>query len=127
MRVMILVKATQESENGFHPTPEMLAMMSAMDEYNEELRQAGIFVTADGLSPSAQGKRVKFDGPSRAVIDGPFPNVTDLVAGFWIWEVKDIDEAVAWVLRCPNPMPGPSAIEIRPFELLPDLPNNRAR
>ena len=123
MRVMILVKATEESESGFHPTPEIMKMMKAMDKFNEELREAGILVTADGLKPSSEGKRVQFDGPGRTVNNGPFPNPRDLVAGFWIWEVKDMDEALAWVKRCPNPMIGPGVIEIRPFEVVSDLPH----
>ena len=119
MRVMVLVKATSDSEQGFDPTnPETKAMMEEMGAFNEDLRKAGVFVTADGLTPSAQGKRVAFDGPRRRVVDGPFTETKELVAGFWVWEVKDIDEAVAWVKRCPNPMPGPSEIEIRPiFEM----------
>jgi hypothetical protein len=121
MRVMVLVKATQESELGFRSTPETLAMMQAMGRFNDDLREAGIFVMADGLTPSSRGKRVAFDGTSRTVIDGPFAMPRELVAGFWLWEVKDMDEAVAWVKRCPNPMPGPSEIEIRPFYELADL------
>ena len=115
MRVMVLVKATEDSEKGFVRTPETMAMMEAMGKFNDALRDAGILVTGDGLKPSSQGKRVAFDGPGRRVIDGPFTETKELVAGFWIWEVKDMDEAVAWVKRCPNPMPGPSEIEIRPF------------
>ena len=115
MRVMVLVKATEESEKGFSPTPESKASMEAMGRFNDELRKAGILRMADGLTPSSQGKRIAFDGASRKVIDGPFPQARELVAGFWIWEVKDMDEAVAWVKRCPNPMPVPSEIEIRPF------------
>jgi len=115
MRVMVLVKATEDSEKGFRRTPDTMAMMAAMGKFNDALRDAGILVTADGLKPSSKGKRVAFDGPKRSVIDGPFTDPRELVAGFWIWEVKDMDEAVAWVKRCPNPMPGPSEIEIRPF------------
>ena len=121
MRVMVLVKATEDSERGFNPTPEVMKMMKAMDKYNDELREAGVLVIADGLKPSSDGKRVLFDGSSRTVINGPFPNPRDLVTGFWIWEVTDMDEAVAWVRRCPNPMLGPSAIEIRPFDVLSDV------
>ena len=113
MRVMVLVKATEESEDGFVPTPEAREMIEAMGRFNDELRVAGILIAADGLQPSAQGKRVAFDGSDRVVIDGPFAQPRELVAGFWLWEVKDLDEAVAWVKRCPNPMPGPSEIEIR--------------
>jgi hypothetical protein len=112
MRVMVIVKATADSEAGLLPTTEDLAAMGA---FNEELAQAGVLVTGEGLKPSTAGKRVAFDGDARTVIDGPFAAVGELVAGFWIWQVRDIDEAVEWVRRCPNPMPGPSEIEIRPF------------
>lgn len=121
MRVMVLVKATQDSEQGFVPTPETLEMMEAMGRFNDELAKAGILRAADGLTPSSQGKRVAFDGPGRTVIDGPFTEARELVAGFWLWEVADMDEAVAWVKRCPNPMPGPSEIEIRPLYEMADL------
>jgi hypothetical protein len=121
MRVMVLVKATEDSEKGFVRTPENLAMLEAMGKFNEELISAGIMRAGDGLKPSSHGKRVAFDGPGRTVIDGPFSATRELVAGFWIWEVKDLDEAVAWVKRCPNPMPGPSEIEIRPLYELADL------
>ena len=121
MRVMVLVKATEDSEKGFRPTPEAKAAMAAMGKFNDELRKAGILCTADGLAPSSRGKRVAFDGPGRTVIDGPFAHPSQLVAGFWLWEVKDMDEAVAWVKRCPNPMPGPSEIEIRPLNEMADL------
>ena len=112
MRVMVLVKATKDSEAGILPSTEMFA---AMGKFNEELVNAGIMQAGDGLKPSSQGKRIAFDGTSRIVIDGPFRETNDLVAGFWIWQVKDMEEAIAWVKRCPNPMPGPSEIEIRPF------------
>jgi len=115
MRVMVFVKATEDSEKDFVRTAWTDEMMAAMGRFNDELSKAGILVTADGLKPSSQAKRVAFDGPDRMVIDGPFAETKELVAGFWIWEVKDMDEAVAWVKRCPNPMPGPSEIEIRPF------------
>lgn len=115
MRVMIFVKATEDSEKGFDPTPETMAMMDAMGRFNDELEKAGILLMGDGLAPSSQGKRVAFDGPGRTVIDGPFANPGELVAGFWLWQVTDLDEAVAWVRRCPNPMAGPSEIEIRPI------------
>jgi hypothetical protein len=121
MQVMVLVKATKDSEKGFVRTPETAAMMAAMGKFNDELRKAGILRTGDGLKPSSAAKRVAFDGPRRMVIDGPFAETKELVAGFWIWEVKDMDEAVAWVRRCPNPMPGPSEIEIRPFYEMADL------
>ena len=111
MRVMVLVKATADSEAGAMPTMELL---EAMGRFNEELVEAGVMVTGEGLKPSSYGKRVAFDGEGRSVTDGPFPSVSELVAGFWIWEVADMEEAVEWVRRCPNPMPGPSEIEIRP-------------
>lgn len=118
MRVIVFVKATKDSEKG---TPPDLKMLDAMGKFNEELVKAGIMRFADGeaiaagLKPSSLGKRVAFDGTSRLVIDGPFTETKELVAGFWLWDVKDMAEAVAWVKRCPNPMPGPSEIEIRPF------------
>ena len=115
MRVMVFVKATHNSEEGHSPEPWTSEMMAAMGRFNDELRAAGVLIMADGLTPSAQGKRVAFDGLARTIIDGPFAPARDLVAGFWLWKVKDMDEAVAWVKRCPNPMPGPSEIEIRPF------------
>jgi hypothetical protein len=121
MRVMVLVKATEDSEKGFLPTPEVKEAIEAMGRFNDELCKAGILRMAEGLKPSSQGKRVAFDGPGRTVIDGPFAETRELVAGFWLWEVKDMDEAVAWVKRCPNPMPGPSEIEIRPLYEMADL------
>ena len=121
MRVMVLVKATEDSEKGFRPTPEAMKMMEAMGRFNDELRNAGILLMADGLKPTSEAKRIAFDGPGRRVIHGPFAETRELVAGFWLWEVKDMDEAVAWVKRCPNPMPGPSEIEIRPLYEMADL------
>jgi hypothetical protein len=121
MRVMVLVKATEDSEKGYSSDPWTIEMMEAMGRYNDELRKAGILLMADGLTPSSQGKRVAFDGPARTIIDGPFAATRELVAGFWLWDVKDMDEAVAWVKRCPNPMRGPSEIEIRPLYELADL------
>src|SRR5918992_647919 len=118
MRVMVMVKATKDSEAGMMPSTELL---EAMGKFNEELVNAGIMLAGDGLKPSAQGKRVGFDGPRRTVIDGPFAETRELVAGYWVWEVKDMAEAVEWVKRCPNPMPGPSEIEIRPFYELSDF------
>ncbi len=115
MRVMVIVKATKDSEAGFKPSPESTAMLAAMGKFNEELVNAGIMVSGDGLKPSSAGKRVRFDGSKRTVTDGPFAATGELIAGFWIWNVKDMAEAVEWVKRCPNPMPGPSDIEIRPF------------
>lgn len=115
MRFMILVKATHDSEAGAKPSAEMLAAMMA---YNEELVKAGIMKGGDGLQPSSKGARVQFDGPQRTVVDGPFAETKELVAGYWLWECASLDEAIAWVKRCPNPMPGPSEIEIRPhFEM----------
>ena len=118
MRVMVLVKATDDSETGILPSTELL---EAMGRFNDELRGAGILRAADGLKPSSQGKRIAFDGPDRRIIDGPFAETRELVAGFWLWDVKDMDEAVAWVKRCPNPMPGPSEIEIRPLYEMADF------
>jgi hypothetical protein len=118
MRVMVLVKATQDSEAGILPATELF---DAMTRYNEALAEAGIMKAGEGLQPSSKGKRVAFDGPRRTVLDGPFAETRELVAGFWLWEVKDMDEAVAWVKRCPNPMPGPSEIEIRPLYETSDL------
>jgi hypothetical protein len=112
MRVMVIVKATKDSEAGGMPSTEMMA---AMGLYNEKLVNAGIMVSGDGLKPSSKGKRIHFDGTKRSVRDGPFGATEELIAGFWIWNVKDMDEAVEWAKRCPNPMPGPSDIEIRPF------------
>jgi hypothetical protein len=118
MRVVVFVKATEDSEQGVMPPP---GLFEAMGRYNEELIKAGIMVGGDGLKPSKEGKRVAFDGPSRAVIDGPFAETRELVAGYWLWEVKDMDEAVEWVKRCPNPMPGASEIEIRPVYEMEDF------
>ena len=111
MRVVIFVKATEDSEQNRMATTEML---EAMTLYNEQLIKAGIMLGGDGLQPSSAGKRVRFSGSDRSVIDGPFAETKELVAGYWIWEVRDMDEAVEWVKRCPNPMPGPSDLELRP-------------
>lgn len=121
MRVLVLVKNNDVSDQDFVPTPEVLESMKAMGRFNDELRSAGILIDCDGLKPSSYGKRVAFNGPNRTVIDGPFPHTRELVAGFWLWEVKDMDEALAWVKRCPNPMPQPSEIEIRPIYEMDDL------
>ncbi len=118
MRVMVLVKATVDSEAGAMPSTELI---EAMFNYNQELVEAGIMQGGDGLKPSSEGKRVAFDGDSREVIDGPFPHTSELVAGFWLWEVRDMEEALEWVLRCPNPMPGPSEVEIRPLYEMEDF------
>ena len=113
MRVMVFVKATEDSEKGFVRTPETDAMLEAMGKFNDELREAGILREADGLKPSSAGKRVAFDGPDRMVTDGPFAETKELVAGFWLWKCPSLQEAIDWVKRCPNPMTGPSEIEIR--------------
>lgn len=118
MRVMVFVKATESSERGELPSAEML---EAMGRFNEELADAGIMLGGDGLKPSAQGRRIAFDGPSRLVIDGPFAETKELVAGYWLWNVRDMDEAIAWAKRCPNPMPGPSELEIRPLYEMEDF------
>jgi len=110
MRVMVIVKASKDSEAGVMPTTELL---EAMGKYNEELVNAGIMMAGEGLHPSVKGKRIAFDGPSRTVIDGPFAETRELIAGFWLWEVKDMAQAVEWAKRCPNPMPGPGELEIR--------------
>ena len=111
MRVVVFVKATEDSEAGVMPSGELI---EAMGRYNEELIKAGVMVGGDGLRATRHAKRIAFDGASRTVIDGPFAETRELVAGYWLWEVKDMAEAVEWVKRCPNPMPGPSEIEIRP-------------
>jgi hypothetical protein len=111
MRVMVVVKATKDSEAGIMPSTELL---TAMGKFNEDLINAGIMLAGEGLHPSSKGKRIAFDGPKRVVTDGPFTETRELIAGFWLWQVKDMAEAVEWVKRCPNPMPGPSEIEIRP-------------
>jgi hypothetical protein len=112
MRVMVIVKATKNSEAGQMPSEKLLAEMG---KYNEELVKAGVMLAGDGLTPSSRGKRIHFSGSQRSVVDGPFSETKELVAGFWIWQVKSIDEAVEWARRCPNPMPGEeSTLEIRP-------------
>jgi hypothetical protein len=121
MRVMVLVKASFDGDKEFEPSPWATEMMEAMGKFNDELAAAGILIMADGLKPSAHGKRVAFDGPRRTIIDGPFAETREVVAGFWLWEVKDMDEAIAWAKRCPNPMPGPSDLEIRPLYEMSDL------
>ena len=122
MRVIVFVKATEDSEKETAPKGWTAEMMEAMGKFNDDLRDAGLLLMAEGLKPTSQAKRVAFDGPGRRVIDGPFAETHELVAGFWIWDVKDMDEAIAWVKRCPNPMPEPSEIEIRPFHEMADLP-----
>lgn len=112
MKVMVLVKATTSSEAGIMPTAELL---SAMGRFNEELVKAGVMLAGEGLHPSRRGKRVRFVGEKRTVTDGPFTETKELVAGFWLWQVKSIEEAIEWVKRCPNPMPEESEIELRPL------------
>ena len=132
MRVMVLVKASSDSEAGTLPSTELMA---AMGEFNEALVKAGVLLAGEGLHPSARGKRVRFSGSERHVVDGPFAATNELVAGFWLWQVASMDEAVAWARRCPNPMPGDSEIEIRPVyeaadfgaEFTPELQAQEAR
>ncbi len=127
MRVMVIVKATRNSEAGLMPSEKLLAEMG---EFNEALVKAGVMLAGDGLHPSRKGKRVRFAGGKKTVVDGPFSETKELIAGYWIWQVKSMDEAVEWVRRCPDPMPGEeSVIEIRPVfeaedfgeELTPEL------
>ena len=121
MRVLVMVKATEESEAGAMPTTEELAEMG---RFNEELVKAGVMLAAEGLHPSAKGARVRFSGESRTVVDGPFAETKELVAGFWLWEVSSMAEAIEWVRRCPNPMRTESEIEIRPICSADDLGEN---
>ncbi len=111
MRVMVLVKASPSSEAGVMPETELF---EAMGRFNEELAKAGVLLAGEGLKPSSQGVRVRFSGAARSVQDGPFAETRELVAGFWLWQVRSMDEAIEWVRRCPNPMPEDSEIEIRP-------------
>lgn len=132
MRVMVMVKATAESEAGVMPDE---ALMTAMGRFNEELVKAGVMLAGEGLHPSARGARVLFDGPARTVIDGPFTETRELVAGFWLWQVRSMDEAIEWARRCPNPHSGPSQLELRPVfetedfgaEFTPGLREQEAR
>jgi hypothetical protein len=112
MKVMVIVKATQDSETGIMPSTQLL---TEMGQYNEELAKAGILLAGEGLHPSSKGVRVHFSGTERTVIQGPFTPAQELVAGYWLWQVNSLEEAIAWVKRCPNPMPGDSEIEIRPI------------
>jgi hypothetical protein len=112
MKVIVMVKATKDSEAGVMPSEQLL---TDMGNYNEELVKAGIMLAGEGLHPSMRGARVRFSGANRTVTDGPFTETKELVAGFWIWQVQSMEEAIAWVKRCPNPMPGDSEIEIRPI------------
>ena len=126
MRVMVIIKATKDSEAGVMPSE---ALLTAMGKYNEELVQAGIMLAGEGLHPSAKGARMRFDGRKRDVLDGPFANTKELVAGFWLWQVRSMDEAIEWLRRCPNPHDEPCDVEIRPVfeaddfgaELTPEL------
>lgn len=133
MRVMVMVKATADSEAGVMPSEQLL---TEMGKYNEELVKAGVMLAGEGLHPSAKGKRVRFAGSNRSVTDGPFAETKELVAGYWLWQVGSMDEAVEWLKRCPNPMPGvESEIEIRPLfeaadfgaEFTPELQEQEAR
>jgi hypothetical protein len=122
MRFMILVKATEESESGVMPDPEkMTQMFTEMGKFNEELVSAGVMVAGEGLLPSSKGARVLFSGEKRTVTDGPFAETKELVAGYWIWELDSMDEAIEWVKRCPNPMMGESEIEIRQIATMEDF------
>ncbi len=112
MKVMVMVKATQDSEAGVMPSEQLL---TEMGQYNEELVKAGIMLAGEGLHPSSKGVRVQFSGTNRSVVDGPFTETKELIAGYWLWQVNSMDEAISWVKRCPNPMPGDSEIEIRPI------------
>jgi hypothetical protein len=112
MRVMVIIKANEDSEAGVMPSEQLLKEMGA---FNEELVKAGVMLDGDGLKPSSEGARVHFSGSQRTVIDGPFVETKELIAGYWIWQVKSLDEAIEWVKRCPNPMGGESEIEIRPL------------
>jgi hypothetical protein len=110
MRFMVIVKASKESEAGVMPSEKLL---TEMGKFNEELVKAGVMLAGEGLHPSSKGKRVRFNGSKRTVVDGPFTETKELVAGFWLWQCKSMEEAVEWVKRCPNPMEGESEIEIR--------------
>ncbi|HMJ10260.1 MAG TPA: YciI family protein [Polyangiaceae bacterium] len=113
MKVMVIVKATKNSEAGVMPSEKLL---SEMGKFNEELVKAGIMLAGDGLHPSVKGKRIQFSGSKRTMVDGPFPETKELVAGYWIWQVRSIEEAVEWARRCPDPMPGEEGeLEIRPI------------
>ena len=121
MKVMVIVKASKDSEAGVMPSTELLA---AMGKFNEELVKAGVMLAGEGLQPSSKGARVKFSGAERVVTDGPFAETKELVAGCWLWKVKSMDEAIEWVKRCPNPMKGESVIEIRPLFEADDFGEN---
>jgi hypothetical protein len=121
MRVIVFVKATKDSENGVMPSSEMLL---AMGKYNEELVKAGIMLDGEGLHPSSRGARIQFSGDQRTVVDGPFAESKELIAGYWVWQVRDMDEAIEWAKRCPNPTGAESVLEIRPVFELDDFGDN---
>jgi hypothetical protein len=121
MRVMVIVKANEESESGVLPSTELL---SAMGDYNEELVKAGIMLDGDGLHPSSKGVRIQFSGDQRNVVDGPFAETKELIAGYWIWQVRDLDEAIEWAKRCPNPTGDESVLELRPVFEADDFGEN---
>jgi hypothetical protein len=121
MRVMVIVKASKESESGVLPDTEILIKMG---KYNEELVKAGIMLAAEGLQPTSKGKRVRFSGDKRTVTDGPFTETKELIAGYWMWQVRSMEEAVEWLKRCPNPHPGDSEVEIRRVFEANDLGEN---
>ncbi len=132
MRVMVIVKASKDSEAGIMPSQKLL---TEMGKFNEELVKAGVMLAGDGLQPSSKGKRVRFSGDKRTVIDGPFTETKELIAGYWLWQVRSMEEAVEWLKRCPNPHPGESEVEIRPVfeaedfgpELTPELREQEER
>ncbi|HXT33404.1 MAG TPA: YciI family protein [Vicinamibacterales bacterium] len=132
MRVVVFVKANQDTEAGVMPSEQLLAEMG---KYNEELVKAGIMLDGQGLHPSSKGARIKFSGPKRTVVDGPFTETKELIAGYWIWQVRSMDEAIEWAKRCPNPTGAESVLEIRPIfeaedfgaEFTPELREQEAR
>ena len=121
MRVMVMVKANEDSETGALPSTEML---TEMGKYNEELVKAGIMLDGEGLHPSSRGVRIQFSGDQRDVVDGPFTETKELIAGYWVWQVRDMDEAIEWAKRCPNPTGVESALELRPVFELDDFGDN---
>jgi hypothetical protein len=121
MRVMVMVKANEESEEGVMPSTEILG---AMGKYNEELVKAGIMLDGEGLHPSSKGVRIQFAGDQRSVVDGPFTETKELIAGYWVWQVRDMDEAIEWAKRCPNPTGAESVLELRPVFELDDFGDN---
>ena len=122
MRVMVIVKATKSSEEGTMPAEQMQQMFTEMGNYNEQLVKAGIMLAGEGLQPSSKGKRIKFSGSKRTVVDGPFAEAKELIAGYWLWQVDSMEQAVEWARRCPNPMPGEEGeLEIRQIQELEDF------